>query len=138
MNANRFPDDFDLPVAVHHLFPENPQLHFREPAAQTEMDSPPEGQMLANVFAIYLDLEAQPGKAAAITEDIIIRRNRNLISWIKASRINYREIVVPWGALHLPGIETAILQMGFDLREHTYVPLISWTKVGHSLFGEGE
>jgi len=52
--------------------------------------------------------------------------------------INYREIVVPWGALHLPGIEAAILQMGFDLSEHTYVPLISWTKVGHSLFGEGE
>lgn len=90
----------------------------------------------AQLFAIYRDLRRNPGKSATIAHDIIERRNRNLVAWIRASRINYREIVVPWGALHLPGIESEIVAMGFEPRTIDWVPLISWSTLAGALLGQ--
>lgn len=93
---------------------------------------------LAQFISLYRDFRAHPEKAATINEDIIAGRNRNLISWIEASRINYQEIVVPWGALHLPGIEMAVEEMGFEHRTTTYVPLITWASLVGALFENTE
>jgi hypothetical protein len=86
------------------------------------------------LLSIYRDLRKHPAKAAAIAGDIIDRRNRNLIDWIRASRVNYHEIVVPWGALHLPGIEAAVVEMGFEPRTISYVPLIGWGTLARAIF----
>ena len=53
-------------------------------------------------------------------------------------RSNYQEIIVPWGALHLPGVEMAVEEMGFEHRTTTYVPLITWASLGSTLFGDAE
>jgi hypothetical protein len=86
------------------------------------------------LLSIYRDLRKHPARAAAIAGDIIDRRNRNLLAWIRASRINYHEIVVPWGALHLPGIEMAIVEMGFEPRTVSYVRLIGWGTLARAIF----
>lgn len=95
-----------------------------------------ESSGLAQFVALYRDFRDHPEKAVTISEDILARRNRNLITWIEASRINYHEIVVPWGALHLPEIEAAIEKMGFEHRATTYVPLITWTGLTDALLGD--
>lgn len=92
----------------------------------------------AHLVSIYRELRRHPERSATIVHDVIDRRNRNLVAWIRASRINYREIIVPWGALHLPGIETAIVEMGFEPRTIAYVPLISWGTRASALIGERE
>jgi hypothetical protein len=123
VNADLDVSDFDLATIawlqkVGGLYSENPGL--------------------AQFMALYRDFQAHPEQAATINEDIIARRNRNLISWINASRINYQEIIVPWGALHLPGVEKAVEEMGFAHRATTYVPLISWARLAGALFGDAE
>jgi len=92
----------------------------------------------AHLVEIYQELRRSPEKSDTVLYDVIDRRNENLLAWIRASRINYREIIVPWGALHLPGIETAIVEMGFEPRTISYVPLISWRTIASALLGQPE
>jgi hypothetical protein len=42
---------------------------------------------------------------AQVMEDILVARNQWLTSEIESSLKDYRSIIVPWGAMHLPGIE---------------------------------
>jgi len=92
----------------------------------------------AHLLDIYEELRRSPEKFDSVLYDVIDRRNQNLLAWIQASRINYREIIVPWGALHLPEIETAIVEMGFEPRTISYVPLISWRTIAGALLGQPE
>jgi len=49
-------------------------------------------------------------------KDILYHRNEQLISQIKSSLKDYRRVIVPWGALHLPGIETWLRSQHFEKR----------------------
>ena len=42
---------------------------------------------------------------AQVMEDILFARNQRLTSEIESSLRDYRSIIVPWGAMHLPAIE---------------------------------
>lgn len=92
----------------------------------------------AHLLNIYEELRRSPVKFDTVLYDVIDRRNQNLLAWIRASRINYREIIVPWGALHMPGIERAIIEMGFEPRTIAYVPLISWGTIASALIDQPE
>lgn len=93
------------------------------------------GDVLSRFLDVYREMQSDPETAAIITEDIISRRNERLISQIQDSRSAYSNIVVPWGALHLPGIEAAIEKMGFVRRSNTYIRLISWSRLAAALLG---
>jgi len=43
---------------------------------------------------------------AQVMEDILIARNQRLVSEIESSLKDYRRVIVPWGAMHLPEIES--------------------------------
>jgi hypothetical protein len=64
-------------------------------------------------FQATLD-ELGPDAIEAAFRDLIERRNAHLLGEIRAGLDGYRRIVVPWGALHLPGIEAAIRDWGFE------------------------
>jgi len=64
-------------------------------------------------FQARLD-ELGPEATQAAFRDLIESRNAHLLSEIRAGLDDYQRIVVPWGALHLPGIEDAILGWGFE------------------------
>jgi len=49
--------------------------------------------------------------------DILTRRNLNLLEYLKKSLGNYDVIVIPWGALHMRGIEEGVKAQGFRLRQ---------------------
>ena len=58
--------------------------------------------------------ELGPEATRAAYRDLIENRNAHLLKEIRAGLDDYQRIVVPWGALHLPGIEDAILGWGFE------------------------
>jgi hypothetical protein len=64
-------------------------------------------------FQATLD-ELGPEATAAAFRDLVENRNAHLLTEIQAGLDEYQRIIVPWGALHLPGIEAAILDWGFE------------------------
>ena len=54
-----------------------------------------------------------PETSAVIFGDLLDSRNEVVISWLDRVLPIYDTIVIPWGALHMPGIETEILERGF-------------------------
>lgn len=68
-----------------------------------------------------------------VERDIIQLRNDHLLGEIENALQDYDRVVVPWGALHLPFIERAILERGFDPTHTTRRRLISWLGVAAAL-----
>lgn len=56
-------------------------------------------------------------KPETIMKDILHRRNREVIHHLDRVLDQYDTIIVPWGALHMPEIETAVLDRGFHLSD---------------------
>ncbi len=52
-----------------------------------------------------------------VMDDLLQKRNRAVLSYLPKGLQNYRTLVIPWGALHMPGIETAVKQRGFVLQD---------------------
>ncbi|MEJ2200324.1 MAG: hypothetical protein P8X63_04820, partial [Desulfuromonadaceae bacterium] len=51
--------------------------------------------------------------------DILHRRNRHLLRILRRSLPHYDTLVVPWGAMHMPAIEQAVVRAGFHLATKT-------------------
>ncbi len=58
--------------------------------------------------------ELGPEAIQTAFRELIERRNAHLLTEIRAGLDEYPHIIVPWGALHLPGIEAAIRDWGFE------------------------
>ncbi len=56
-----------------------------------------------------------PETTEALMTDLLQSRNTVVISWLDRVLPLYDTVVIPWGALHMPGIEAAILERGFKL-----------------------
>lgn len=52
-----------------------------------------------------------------VVDDILHRRNREVIRHLGKALENYDTVVIPWGALHMKEIEEEVLERGFRLRE---------------------
>jgi hypothetical protein len=70
--------------------------------------------------------DTEPELWTSLMEDILVRRNEHLIGEIDSSLGEYERIVIPWGALHLPAIENAISERGFERVSSVRHRLITW------------
>ncbi len=52
-----------------------------------------------------------------IMNDLIDKRNSSVTSYFPTALHKYDTLVIPWGALHMKGIEQAVLERGFLLEE---------------------
>jgi len=52
---------------------------------------------------------------AGVMEDLLTKRNDLLLDHIDTALAHYERVVVPWGVLHLPGIEAGLLARRFEL-----------------------
>lgn len=50
-----------------------------------------------------------------IFNDILNKRNREVIFHMDSALASYDTIIIPWGALHMPEIEAAVVNRGFSL-----------------------
>ncbi len=58
-----------------------------------------------------------PETQQIVMDDLVQKRNRAVLSYLPIALQKYDTLVIPWGALHMPGLETAILHKGFELQE---------------------
>lgn len=79
-------------------------------------------QTFAEGFKAYTEWYSKnmtPEKEKAVMNEIIHDRNAVLLEHLDEALQHYETIVIPWGALHMPGLEEAILGKGFTPGEST-------------------
>jgi hypothetical protein len=75
----------------------------------------PEDSFLES-FRAYLEWyerNMSPEKEAAVFLEIIDKRNETLLRYLDRALLGYDDVVIPWGALHMPGLERALLDRNF-------------------------
>jgi hypothetical protein len=77
--------------------------------------------------------QSNPEQLAAFQRDVLDLRNAHLIGELDAVLGDYRRVVVPWGALHLPAIERAVAERGFEETSRAQHPLLSWSTIAAAL-----
>jgi hypothetical protein len=70
-----------------------------------------------------------------VRRDVLERRNAHLIEELDRALPQYRRVIVPWGALHLPEVERALLERGFVLASEGELPIASYSTVLRALAG---
>lgn len=70
-----------------------------------------------------------PDTNAIIMNDLVEKRNRVVLGHMAAALQKYDTIVIPWGALHMAGIEKAVIDNGFQLQESRERRSIDFSKL---------
>jgi hypothetical protein len=78
--------------------------------------------------------EHGPEEREAFFTEVVDLRNQHLAAEIERALRGYERVIVPWGALHLPGIEQTVLGWGFAETSRELHPLFAWRTVAAALF----
>jgi hypothetical protein len=68
-------------------------------------------------LAALIQLSPPPGFEKELFGDLLGKRNRHLLDEIQARLPDSENIMVPWGAAHMPGIAREIIKSGFHVAE---------------------
>ena len=49
--------------------------------------------------------------------DLVEKRNRSVLSYLPKALEKYDTVIIPWGALHMKGIEEQVKMRGFQLEK---------------------
>ena len=95
------------------------------------------GESFLSVFLeLYWKLLESPQLMQVVLSDIVEYRNEVLLGHIGRELDAHPVVVVPWGAMHMPGVAAVLEENGFVAIEHRSVRLISWSGVAAALSGE--
>ena len=75
------------------------------------------GRSLTEAHAEYSDWATEnmtPERVANVMADLFDKRNAAVIASMSKAVQRYETIIIPWGALHMPAIEAAVLEQGFE------------------------
>lgn len=73
-------------------------------------------------FSAYMDWYSEnmtPEKEKRVMSEIIDKRNAVVLDYLDEALRYHDRIVIPWGALHMPGLEQAVLEKDFTPVEQT-------------------
>ncbi|MBU5611325.1 hypothetical protein [Geomonas azotofigens] len=65
----------------------------------------------------WAERNVTPEMQEVIMDDILTRRNEVLLGYLDEGLKKYDTILIPWGALHMKGIEAGVLKRGFVLQK---------------------
>lgn len=68
-------------------------------------------------FSRWAEQHITPETNRVLIDDLLDKRNRAVLSYLPQGLHKYRTLLIPWGALHMPGIEAAVKARGFTLQE---------------------
>ena len=68
-------------------------------------------------YSAWANENMTPERVAGVMADIIDKRNESVIASLSKTLQHYDTIIIPWGAMHMPAIEAAILEQGFKQGE---------------------
>jgi hypothetical protein len=80
-------------------------------------------------LVLHAARESTPEQGQAFFADVLDRRNEHLVQEIERALGEYEHVVVPWGALHLPGIERTVMDWGYEETSRELHPLFAWRTV---------
>jgi hypothetical protein len=89
----------------------------------------------ASEYLVWFLGQDESAVPSVIQDELIYRLNAHLLSEITAATEEFDFVVAPWGALHLPGLERALLESGFselergDRRLLLWLTLLGWEDV---------
>ena len=81
-----------------------------------------DNRSFAEGIASYIEWYSEnmtPEKEKAVLDEIVNQRNDVLLRYLDEALVHHDRIVVPWGAMHMPGLEHAVLERGFTLDNQT-------------------
>jgi hypothetical protein len=64
-----------------------------------------------------------------IMDDILYRRNREVVRYLGKALARYDTVVIPWGAMHMKEIEEEVLKRGYRLQEERERVSIDFRKI---------
>lgn len=64
-----------------------------------------------------------------LQEDVLELRNAKVLTAIQKSLPSFEHVLVPWGALHMPGIEAALIKQGFQRSAGREIEMLAWIDV---------
>lgn len=67
-------------------------------------------------FNLWAQDHVTPETNDIIMSDLVTKRNRAVLNHLSAALSKYDTIVIPWGAMHMVGIEAAVKEQGFLLQ----------------------
>ncbi len=103
-------------------------LEFLNVLGRTLLGGHPLQQGLKAYFQ-WAQAHGSPEVLAGVMDDILDRRNVVVIDALKRSLERYDIIVVPWGGMHMPAIEAALLDQGFVLGEQKERQLFAFSSI---------
>ncbi len=68
-------------------------------------------------FSQWAEQNLTPETNRVMMDDLVQKRNQAVLSYLPKGLQKYHTILIPWGALHMPGIEAAVQGRGFTLSE---------------------
>ena len=129
------PDIASADIDLNQFEPQT--IEFLNQLGRTLLGDKPLFEGLAEYNA-WANEHMTPEWIAGVMTDILDKRNAVVIDGLARSLARYDTIIIPWGAMHMPAIEKAVLAQGFtadtarerlsvDFREIPYVEL--WQKL---------
>ncbi len=80
---------------------------------------------LLRIQAVMKDLT--PADIESFFHDVVEKRNAHVLAAVDAELPHYHAIVIPWGAMHMPGLEKAIKARGFVVESRRRLPLARYS-----------
>lgn len=68
-------------------------------------------------FSRWAQQNVQPDFDKTIMRDLLDKRNQHAVAYIPTALKKYDYLIIPWGALHMKGIEQAVIEQGFLLEK---------------------
>jgi hypothetical protein len=98
-------------IDVNQFDPET--IEFLNELGRTLFGDKPLVEGLAEYNA-WVSEQMTPEWIAGVMDDILDKRNAVVIDSMMRSLEYYDTIVIPWGAMHMPAIDAAVLELGFE------------------------
>lgn len=92
-----------------------------------------EGFSLSSMLTLHDKLSQYGATEESLARDVVTNRNNCLIGHVQGNLDNYNLIVIPWGALHLPGIEEWVVKNGFTCKEQKSRQLFAYSTLINKL-----
>lgn len=127
----------DIVLADLDLNRFDPQtVEFLNVIARTLLGNKPFAQGYA-AYSDWAKVHGTPEMISGVMADILYKRNAVVIDALHRSLDRYDTIVVPWGGMHMPAIESALLEWGFVPGDKKERRLFSFSAIPFSVLWKG-
>lgn len=104
--------------------------------ARTVLGDKPKAQGLV-AYSDWVKVHGTPDMISGVMDDILNKRNAVVIDALHRSLDRYDSIVVPWGGMHMPAIESALLARGFVPGEKKERLLFAFSAIPFTVLWKG-